>query len=76
MTTNKAYTVAYKTYGEYNDTQYVTVLAKNKYEAYDKAVWEAIPEKEGRIPYGAWVFSVTYQNGNYRKFNTFCGLPY
>lgn len=70
---NKVYTVYYNGFGE---TKHIDVLAKNKAEAYDKAVYEAIPEKEGEHPYSAWVASVTYQNGNYRNFNTFEGNPY
>lgn len=54
----------------------VDVIAKSKYEAYDKAVFELIPKIEGELPYSAWVASVTYQNGNYRTFNTFEGNPY
>ena len=54
----------------------VDVLAHNKAEAYDKAVYEVIPAKEGRSPYGAFVSSVTYNNGNYKEFNTFVGNPY
>lgn len=54
----------------------VDVIAKSKAEAYDKAVYELIPAIEGELPYSAWVASVTYQNGNYREFNTFEGNPY
>jgi hypothetical protein len=50
--------------------------AENKVDAYEKAVYTLIPEKEGGIPYSAWVHSVTYNNGNYREFNTFEGNPY
>lgn len=55
----------------------VCVCASSKFEAWDKATYEIIPAKEdGHIPYGAWVASVTFQNGNYKTFNTFCGKPY
>lgn len=54
----------------------VCVAADNKREAYDMAVYEAVPLVEGRPPYSAWVSSVTYQNGNCRRFNTCEGLPY
>lgn len=54
----------------------IDVVAKNKADAYDKAVYELIPEKEGSCPYSAWVHSVTYNNGNYRTFNTSEGNPY
>ena len=52
------------------------VLARNKAEAYDKAVYEKIKQTEGSLPYSAWVHSVTYNNGNYRTFNTLEGKPY
>ena len=47
-------------------------LAGSKAEAYDKVVYEILPE----VPYSAWVSSVTYNNGNYREFNTHEGMPY
>jgi len=50
--------------------------ADSKAEAYDKAVYELIPQKEGTLPYSAWVSSVTYNNGNYKTFNNFGGHPY
>ena len=70
----KAYTVEYRITG--NEVKSISFLAKNKVDAYDKAVYELIPEKEGEMPYSAWVSSVTYQNGNCRYFNTFEGNPY
>lgn len=70
----KAYTVEYRIIG--NEVKRISFLAKNKVTAYDKAVYELIPQKEGEMPYSAWVYSVTYQNGNYRRFNTFEGNPY
>ena len=76
MAHNNVYTVGYLLYGYYSQTQFVSVLAKNKEEAYEKATYEVIPQKEDKIPFAAWVFSVTYNNGNYRKFNTFAGKPY
>lgn len=69
-----AYTVAYRILGE--EEKSISFLAKNKADAYDKAVFEEIPKIEGEIPYSAWVVSVTYNNGNYRRFNTFEGNPY
>ena len=72
----KTYHVVYiMAYYEVADKS-VDVLASNKEEAYDKAVYEAIPKKEGRIPYAAYVASVTYNNGNYKTFNTFIGKAY
>lgn len=72
----KAYWVEYYLNGVYEESQGIMVPARNKVEAYDKAVYEIIPEKEGVIPYSAWVVSVTYNNGNYRIFNTSSGNPY
>lgn len=55
----------------------VYVVASNKVKAYEVAFYEAIPaENDGCHAYAAWVVSVTYQNGNYRTFNTFSGKPY
>lgn len=71
----KAYTVEYKMHSA-SDVHSVSFLANNKAEAYDKAVYEAIPAIEGTIPFSAWVKSVTYNNGKYHGFDTFEGLPY
>jgi len=71
----KAYYVYYKMHSA-DDRKGIGFLANNKIDAYDKAVYELIPEKEGSTPYSAWVHSVTYNNGNYRTFNTFEGKPY
>jgi len=55
----------------------IVVLASSKAEAYDKAVYEAIPkEYAGFHPYSTWVSSVTYNNGNCLKFKTHEGMPY
>lgn len=69
------YTVAYRMtqWGEQKELQ---VVARSKYEAYDKAMYEIIPEIHTYSPYSAWVQSVTYQNGNYRVFNTSEGNAY
>lgn len=75
MKRNKVYSVRFNLYGQTVDR--VDVLASSKEEAYIKAVYEAIPAlNDGELPYSAWVESVTFQNGNYRKFNTFEGKPY
>lgn len=74
MARNNVYCVEYNNWFEYGKKVYV--LASNKYDAYDKAVYEEIPKIEGGLPYSAWVASVTYQNGNYHRFNTFEGNPY
>ena len=72
---NKAYYVRYKM-TQFGKTNGIDLLAKNKADAYDKAVYELIPKIEGCIPYSAWVRSVTYQNGNSKIFNTHEGNPY
>ena len=61
----------------YGSERELDVLANNKAEAYDKAVYEEIPRAEdGHYPYGAYVESVTYSNGNHKTFNTIIGNPY
>lgn len=71
---NKTYYVEYKMYSA-DAIKGVDVLAANKWDAYMKATYEAIPGKEGATPFAAWVRSVTYNNGNHREFNTFEGNP-
>ena len=71
----RAYYVKYIMW-ELDEEKGVEVHAKDKYDAYDKAVFELIPDKEGQCPYAAWVESVTYNNGNYKVFNTSCGNPF
>lgn len=72
MKTNKAYAVKYRLFSaDEEHTAYVS--ASNKEEAYERAVYEEIPKTTGEPPYSAWVYSVTYQNGNYHRFNTFEG---
>ena len=75
MRGSQAYTVSYKMYSA-DQAHRISLLGKSKADAYDKAVYEEIPTKEGSQPYSAWVESVTYQNGNYKTFNTFEGNPY
>ena len=70
-----SYYVTYKMHSAAEEKG-IDLLARNKADAYDKAVFETIPKIEGEAPYSAWVTSVTYNNGNYRKFNTFEGNPY
>ena len=71
----KAYYVHYKMH-ECDTVKGIDLLAKDKADAYDKATYEAIPAKEGTIPFSAWVHSVTYNNGNVHYFNTCEGLGY
>lgn len=72
---SNAYWIKYKMH-QHGEEKGTAVLARNKADAYDKAVYEAIPKAEGSIPYSAWVDNVTYQNGNVRRFNTSEGNPY
>ena len=67
----KAYYVMYRIRG--CEPKGIAIYARNKAEAYDKAVYEEIPKIEGETPYSAWVHSVTYNNGNYKEFYTFEG---
>lgn len=69
------YRVCYKLFSA-GEVKGIDVAARSKAEAYEKATYNKIPEREGEVPYSAWVESVTYQNGNYREFNTFSGNPY
>lgn len=68
------YTVSYKMH-QASKVRKISVPAKSKWEAFDKASFEIIPDKEDGYPYSVWVSSVTYQNGNYKLFNTFEGKP-
>ena len=69
------YTIQYKMH-DCAEQASVCVTAANKENAYDKAVYECIPQKEGRVPYSAWVSSVTHRNGKHHSFNTHEGKPY
>lgn len=76
MTRHNTYYVRYKMY-EHAEVKGTQVGASNKAEAYDIAVFESIPaNNEGKHPYSAWVSSVTYNNGNWKTFNTHEGKPY
>lgn len=72
----KAYYVMYQLNGSWEEPKGIGFLAQNKFEAYDKAVYELIPQKEGKYPYSAWVHSVTFNNGKHKVFDTFSGKPY
>ena len=71
----KTYYVRYKMYSS-DEAKWIKVSAKNKVDAYEKATYTLIPEKENGIPYSAWVDSVIYSNGRLQSFNTFEGNPY
>lgn len=70
-----AYWVKYRN-NAYGEEKGIQIPACNKEQAYDKAVYELIPQREGSLPYSAWVESVTYNNGNWHHFNTCEGNPY
>lgn len=69
--TTRKYTVEYREHSA-GEVMQVTVQAKNKTDAYDRALYEVLDD----LPYAAWVASVTYNNGKTRRFNTFEGKPY
>ena len=69
------YYVKYKMYSV-GEVKGVCAPAKSKEAAYELAVYEIIKNKEGELPYCAWVDSVTYNNGRVHRFNTFEGNPY
>lgn len=71
----KTYTVEYKLYSA-DEVHTHTLLAKNKEDAYVQATFYDIPYITGEQPYSTWVAGVTFQNGNYRRFNTHEGNPY
>lgn len=72
----RVYTVGYRLYMA-DQARLIDVLAKSKADAYDKAVYEAIPEAEdGQIPYSAWVQSVIYQSGKWHDFEVYEGMSY
>ena len=73
---NKVYSVEYLLDGDWDKVRRIDVIARNKAEAYDKAVYDILPEIHSYSPYSAWVASVTYANGNYKAFNNFSGRPY
>lgn len=71
----RAYYVNYRSW-QCGEVKGVMAMASNAGDAYMLAVYEEIPKIEGRIPYSAWVVSVTYNNGRCHYFNTCEGLPY
>ena len=75
MKRTKLYRVDYKMY-EYDKVHEVYILAYNKADAYDIAVFETIPMVTGSIPYSAWVTNREYKNGIVVWFNNHEGNPY
>ena len=73
----KTYTIMYRMrQSPAAETKIIKVEAQNRMDAYDIAVYEAIPKREGCCPYSAWVTSVTYANGCRHGFNTIEGFPF
>ena len=72
----KTYNICYRMQRLSQGCKRIDVCAKNRFEAYDKAVYETIPRIEGEAPYSAWVNAVTYRNGNRKEFDTCEGKPY
>ena len=70
------YTVAYRMREYGGEVERISVIASSKAEAYDTACYEIIPELHAHSPYSVWVESVTYNNGNYKVFNTSEGNCY
>ena len=75
-TYNKTYYVKYVMTFPAGEVKGISVAAKSKQDAYVQATFYDIPYKEHKHPYATWVHSVTYNNGNYKEFNTFIGKPY
>lgn len=71
----KAYFVKYKMHSADNVKE-IKVVANNKADAYDKAVFEDIKNFEGSLPYSAWVVKAIYNNGSIKQFKTFEGKAY
>lgn len=69
----KSYYVNYKLYSN-DKIRGINIPARNKEDAYFKAL-KMIHEKENEEAYSLWVNSVTFNNGNYKMFNTFEGKP-
>lgn len=69
------YHVEYKMHSA-DQVRGIDVVANSKEDAWDKATFDRIPEVEGDYAYSSWTASVTYANGNYRRFNTFEGNPF
>lgn len=67
MRGSRHYYVTYQMHW-YSKQEGIAVPASNKVEAYQKAVYELIPELKGSQPYYVTVSSVTYQNGNVKYF--------
>ena len=75
MERSRKYTIRYRMY-QNGPECVLTIDAANCFDAYDKAVFDAIPAQKGHCPYSAWVEKKKKKNGKTKRFNTFEGKPY
>lgn len=68
----RTYTVAYCLF-QFDKEHEIQVVADCKEDAYNVAVYGAIPQKEGEHPYSAWVKNAIQKNGRVHEFYTFEG---
>lgn len=71
----KRYLVEYKMHSA-GEVKTMSVHAKNKEEAFERATFDLIPLVELEHPFSSWVASRIYENGRVQRFNTFEGKPY
>lgn len=71
----KTYYIKYLLHGWFSEEKGISVVAKSKADAFDIAL-EMINIKEGRYPFGAYVHSVTFKNGDHRMFSNTYGDAY
>lgn len=68
----KKYKIVYTETWSIGEVKEMLVEAKNKYEAYDKAVYEIMES----LPFGAYVDGYYTKSGKYHGFNTSFGNAY
>jgi len=68
----RTYTVAYRLF-QFDKEHEIQVEAQGKEDAYNVAVYGAIPQTEGTHPYSAWVKNAIQKNGGIHEFYTFEG---
>ena len=71
----RTYNIQYRLY-DCSKEENIIIESSCMADAYDKAVFEAIPAFKGCTPYSAWVESVMLKNGKIKRFNTCEGDPY
>ena len=72
MIMKRTYTVAYCLF-QFDKEREIQVEAQGKEDAYNVAVYGAIPQIEGTHPYSAWVKNAIQKNGGIHEFYTFEG---